>query len=344
MAVLTFIGLGLAGEKGLTKEASEALEKSNIVYLETYTNPIPNNLAKALNAQEASRTFIEDGRKILAEANKINVALLCYGDPMVATTHMELRIRAERQDIKTRVIHNASIYSAIAGETGLHSYKFGRTVTMTRAAPAKNLYVYHSLHANLLNGLHTLILLEYDKSSEFFLSPNTAIKSLLETEDEQKKLVIPKDCFMIVCSRIGRKDQKIVADNADSLSKKMFGKPPYAMILAGELHYTEEEALQVLCKTPKIAIKNNSARVRVQAVEMVTKYVAKAKKALQQARLQAEQKEKKFDDLFENVELYTLDAERFLNEGKHELAILSIGYAEGLLDALNFTNEVRVEW
>jgi len=342
--VLTFIGLGFAGERGLTKEASEALEKSDIVYLETYTSPISNNIAKTLNAQEASRTFVEDGRKILAEASEKNVALLCYGDPMVATTHMELRMRAERQNIKTRVIHNASIYSAIAGETGLHSYKFGRTVTMTRAAPAKNLYVYHSLHANLLNGLHTLILLEYDKSSEFFLSPSEAIKSLLETENEQKKLVIPKDCFIIVCSRIGQKDQKIVVGTAESLSKKIFGKPPHAIILTGELHYTEEEAIQVLCKASKIAIKNNSAGVKVQAVEMVTKYVAKAKKALQQARLQAEQKGKKFVDLFENVELYTFDAQRFLNEGKHELAILSIGYAEGLLDALNFTNELRIEW
>jgi diphthine synthase len=342
--MLTFVGLGLAGEKGLTKEALEALEKSDIIYFETYTSPIPNDIAKTLNAQEASRTFVEDGRKILVEASKLNVALLCYGDPMVATTHMELRIRAEKQNIKTKVIHNASIYSAIAGETGLHSYKFGRMITMTRAAPAKNLYVYHSLHTNLLNGLHTLILLEYDKSSDFFIAPSVAIKSLLETEDEQKKLVIPKDCFMIVCSRIGQNDQRVVANTAEFLSQKIFGKPPHTIILTGELHYTEEEALQVLCKASKSAIKNNSARVRVPSVDMVTKYVAKAKKALQQARFQAEHKGRKFDDLFENVELYTIDAERFLNEGRHELAILSIGYAEGLLDALNFTNDLKVEW
>lgn len=344
MIMLTFIGLGLGGEKGLTKEALEALEKSDMVYLETYTSPISDNVAKALNTQEASRTFIEDGRRILAEASNKNVALLCHGDPMVATTHMELRIRAERQNIKTKVIHNASIHSAIAGETGLHSYKFGRTVTMTRAAPAKNLYVYHSLHANLLSGLHSLILLEYDKSAEFFLPPSEAIRSLLETETEQKRLVIPKDCFMLICSRIGQRDQKIFASAAETLSKKIFGKPPHAIILTGELHYTEEEALQVLCKADKNSIRNNSARVRVPAVEMVTKYVAKAKKALVQARLQATKKGKRFDSLFENVELYGLDAERFLNEGKYELAILSIGYAEGLLDALNFTDELKIEW
>ncbi len=30
------------------------------------------------------------------------------------------------------------------------------------------------------------------------------------------------------------------------------------------------------------------------------------------------------------------DAERFLRQGKQELAVLSIGYAEGLIDALRF--------
>ena len=36
--------------------------------------------------------------------------------------------------------------------------------------------------------------------------------------------------------------------------------------------------------------------------------------------------------------------ERFYNEGKDELAILSIGYAEGLLDALRMIGELKIEW
>ncbi len=340
--MLTFIGLGLSNEKGLTQEAMDALKRADIVYLETYTSPLPSKI-KIPKAQEVSRTFVEDGRKILSESADRNVILLCYGDPMVATTHTDLRVRAERNGVRTKVIHSTSILSAIPGETGLHSYKFGRTVTMTRAAPAKNLYVYHSLHANLLNGLHSLILLEYDSSSNFFLDPKTAIRSLLETEQEQKKLVIPPECFIIVCSRIGQSTQRIVGGKASSLSKKNFGKPPHAIVLPGELHYTEDEALRYVCKI-KNDMTSNSARVKLPAVEMVSKYVAKAKKALEGARSRAQKEGKRFDSLFENVELYTLDAERFLNEGKHELAILSIGYAEGLLDSLNFTNQLDVEW
>jgi diphthine synthase len=38
--------------------------------------------------------------------------------------------------------------------------------------------------------------------------------------------------------------------------------------------------------------------------------------------------------VLENAELYIKDAEKFLAEGKDEVAILSIGYADGLVDAL----------
>lgn len=342
--MLTFIGLGLSGEQGMTKEASQLLQKADFVYVESYTSPIPSIAINEVDIQEISRTALEDGRKVLSEASQNHVILLCHGDPMIATTHMELRVRAEKLGIHTKVIHNASIYSAIPGETGLHSYKFGRTVTMTRAAPAKNLYVYHSLHANLLNGLHTLILLEYDKGSHFFLDPIEAMKSLLETEREQKKLVFVKESFLIVCSRIGQKNQKVIAGSVESLLKRNFGKPPHALVLPGDLHYTEEEALQQLCKVGSSDIKSNTARVRMPAAEMVTRYVAKTKRALEEARVLAERDGKRFDSLFENVELYTLDAEQFLKGGKFELAILSIGYAEGLLDSLNFTDQLKIVW
>ena len=44
--------------------------------------------------------------------------------------------------------------------------------------------------------------------------------------------------------------------------------------------------------------------------------------------------QKEFEIILENVELYVNDAEKFLEEGQDEVAILSIGYADGLVDAL----------
>ena len=39
-------------------------------------------------------------------------------------------------------------------------------------------------------------------------------------------------------------------------------------------------------------------------------------------------------EILANAECYIDDAERFLRHGKPELAVLSIGYAEGLIDAM----------
>ena len=68
---------------------------------------------------------------------------------------------------------------------------------------------------------------------------------------------------------------------------------------------------------------------------MVRKYVKKSWSALEKARTSSHLNEKMdYTTLFENIECYISDAERFLNQGRDELAILSIGYAEGLLDSL----------
>ncbi len=46
---------------------------------------------------------------------------------------------------------------------------------------------------------------------------------------------------------------------------------------------------------------------------------------------------KEFQAVLENAELYIQDAEKFLEEGKDEVAVLSIGYADGLVDALRIS-------
>lgn len=51
---------------------------------------------------------------ILANADVEDVALLVAGDPFAATTHTDLILRARKKNIKTRIIHNASIFNAVA--------------------------------------------------------------------------------------------------------------------------------------------------------------------------------------------------------------------------------------
>ena len=50
---------------------------------------------------------------------------------------------------------------------------------------------------------------------------------------------------------------------------------------------------------------------------------------------------KEFQEVLENAELYIQDAEKFLEQGKEEVAILSIGYADGLVDALRIAKGIE---
>jgi diphthine synthase len=51
-----------------------------------------------------------------------------------------------------------------------------------------------------------------------------------------------------------------------------------------------------------------------------------------------------YEHVLENAELYMKDAETFLANGEDEMAMLSIGYAEGLLDSLSFAGVVKIDW
>ena len=285
---------------------------------------------------------MEDGRTILDAAKHSTIALVCSGDPMVATTHQELRTRAIKQGIQTRVIHGSSIIAAVGGGIGLHSYNFGRIVTMTREPMQYT--AYNTIFRNLLQGLHSTILLEWDESTGFFLEPARAVKSLLEAEADLKSEIIGGDTLLLVVSRLGTDNTQLSALSFNEILTADLGKPPHALVIPGKLHFTEREALSALFNKSPEAFRDNSEKIIKTSTKMVSKYTQKTMKALERAKLAAAKKGVKFADVFENVECYTRDAERFLNEGKEELAVLSIGYAEGLLDSLRFSGQLEFEW
>ena len=69
---------------------------------------------------------MEDGNEILEVSKVKNVVLLAYGDPYIATTHIELRTRAIENKIQTHSIHASSAVTSMIGECGLQFYKIGR--------------------------------------------------------------------------------------------------------------------------------------------------------------------------------------------------------------------------
>ena len=335
--MLWFIGLGISGFKSIPSEALDVLSKADIVYLEQFTSPIGrSDLTKIKNATKgefklAKRWLVEDGSEILKNAKKKKVVLLAYGDPYIATTHIELRTRAIEDKIKTYSIHAASSLTSMIGECGLHFYKVGRIATIM--SEMKSLTTpYYVIYKNIIEGNHTVLLLEYNQDKDFFLDPKDALNGLLETEKGQIRNVISQSTYAIVASRIGFKDQKIISGKISSLKKIDFGKPPHTVIIPGRLHFTESDALKLFGQCIDEPFDNTEKTKKI-SIQMMKKYVPMVREALEEVEpLYKDQKE--FQGILENAELYVKDAEKFLEDGQDEVAILSIGYADGLVDAL----------
>jgi len=340
--MLWFVGLGISGFKSIPVEALDILSNADIVYLEQFTSPIgKSDLAKIKNVVKgefklAKRWLVEDGSEILKNAKKKKVVLLAYGDPYIATTHIELRTRAIEGKIKTHSIHASSSLTSMIGECGLHFYKIGRIATIM--SEMSLITPYYVIYKNIIEGNHTMLLLEYNQDKDFFLDPKDALNELLETEKGQIRNVISSSSYVIVASRVGFKDQKIISGKISSLKKIDFGKPPHTIIIPGRLHFTESDALKLLGQCIDEPYDNTEKTKKI-SIQMMKKYVPMVREALEEIRpLYKDQKE--FQGILENAELYVKDAEKFLEDGQDEVAILSIGYADGLVDALRLAKGI----
>jgi diphthine synthase len=341
--MLWFIGLGISGIDDISSNALKILKTSDVVFLENFTSPIGRNELSKIKKfvkkkfKIAPRWMVEDGKTILSEAKRKNVVLLSYGDPYIATTHIELRTRAELEKIRTKTIHAASAITSLVGECGLHYYKIGRPVTIMKE-PQLLTTVYYTIYENLTKGNHCILILEYNSDANFFLEPKEAFSNLLFADKEQKRNVIDESTFAIVASRIGLKNQNIIAGKISSLINADFGKPPHTIILPGRLHFTEHDALRVFARCLDAPF-DNSSRIQRIPDQMLAKYIPKARKALAEVLKQFKD-DKNLQPVIENAQLYIDDAEKFQREGKDELAVLSIGYAEGLIDALRLSKRI----
>jgi diphthine synthase len=245
---LFLIGLGLGDADDITLKGLGLARKADKVYLEIYTsllNCSAAGLEKVLGKKLilADRELVEQKpeESILEDAKAGNAALLVPGDPLAATTHADLLLRARKAGIPVKIVHNASILSAV-GETGLQLYKFGKTASIPFA---ENEYMaetpYDVLAENRRIGAHTLVLLDLRPDKNMFMTVNDAIDYLLKLELKLNKNVFTKDTPCIGCARIGAEDRVIRAGKAKDLQKADFGKPVHCLIVPGKMHFIEEE-------------------------------------------------------------------------------------------------------
>jgi diphthine synthase len=343
--MLCFIGLGITGPDSLSESTKKIISDSDVVYLEQFTSPMPEKDVQKIKQitkgefKLAPRWLVEDGKEMLENAKSKNVSLLSFGDPYIATTHIELRVRAIQENIETKSVHASSAIPSLVGECGLHYYKIGKTVTIMSGIPSTT--AYYTIFDNLKLGNHTIVLLEYNQNKSFFLDPREALQSLLATEKEQTRKVISESTYAIVASRIGQEDQRITAGKISDLLASEFGEPPHSIVIPGMMHFTESDALKALAvclDEPQ----DNTSRIEKISAQMMKKYVPMVRHALEQIAPHCKDSNE-FQGVLENAELYIRDAERFFDQGREELAILSIGYADGLVDALRITKGIEPE-
>lgn len=233
--MLYLIGLGLDTDS-ISKYGSDAILRCEKIYLENYTVEFPYSAGEIEKAAKkeihpADREFIES-LKIIEEAKKEDVALLVYGSPLTATTHISLIQECRKKKVKYKIIYNASVLDAIA-ETGLQMYKFGKIASIPKWTGNFSPKSFaETIKQNLSIGAHTLLLIDIG------LEPGDALDEL-HGASEEYGLSISK---IAVCSRLGTKDSKISYDKPENLRRRGI-KPPFCFIIPGKLHFVEEEML-----------------------------------------------------------------------------------------------------
>ncbi|MFQ5975279.1 MAG: diphthine synthase [Candidatus Hydrothermarchaeales archaeon] len=252
--MLIIIGLGLHDEKDITLRGLELARSCDELYAEFYTSILGGTFLEKISALIGKEIKLLDRKdleenadnSILKDARSKKVGLLVAGDPLISTTHVQVRLQANELGIETRVVHNASIYSASASISGLQNYKFGKSASIP--FPEEG-YIpetpYDVIKENTARGLHTLLFLDIKVEEGHRLMPaNEAIDILLNIEEKRREGIITKETLCVVLGNVGSLDCVLRAGKVKELMDQDFGPAPHSLIVLGKLHFIEEEYLR----------------------------------------------------------------------------------------------------
>ena len=262
--MLYFVGLGLFDEKDISLKGLEVLKSVDVVYAEFFTSKLFGSNFKAIEdligkkINVLNRQEVEEENIFLKEAINQNIALICGGDPLIATTHTDFLVEAKKKGIATEVIHGSSILSSAPGISGLQAYKFGKVTTIPFSH--ENFFPhspYLAIADNLANNSHTLVLLDIQADKDRYMSVNEGLKYLMKVKEElivngkEDKVAIDENTLAIGIARVGSKDLVIKADKIANLIEYDFGGPLHCIAIPSNLHIVEAEYLVELCNGPK---------------------------------------------------------------------------------------------
>ena len=352
---LIFVGFGL-GEGGLTLKGLEAVKNADEVYVETYTNYTPEHVLRKLeNAsgktfRRISREELENlgGRVILDKAAEFKVVLLTPGDPFTATTHIALRLEAEKRNIKTSVINSSSVVTSAAGACGLQSYKFGETATVCFPdGGVVSTKPYETTFYNLARGLHTLLLLDYRAHENRAMTVNEGLEILREVENLKQMGIFTEDRLVVGLARLGYDDFKVKGGRLDEIIREDFGEPPHCIIVPGALHFLEIEALMKLAGVKKSHVESIPRFRGFIELDILDRYINGVKNVFREMKILGESRgmsNRELNLALEWARNYYDDSIAFKLKGDLVSSLIAIAYCEGILEGLRLRKFVDFKW
>lgn len=274
-AGLILIGMGPGGISGMTLSAIEAAKNADYRRYEAYTALWSESHISELENEigaidKVMRPEVEDPVELLELAKTECVALLIVGDPLQATTHVDLQLQAIEAGVECTVIHGISITGLVTGAVGLSNYRFGRQTTLTY--PYGGWVATSPLEVialNMAQGMHTLALLDLDPTGEGVggqvpMQPKDAADSLIKMAEKLKlriedmpseshldKLKLEaceticnnvSDLMVVLCSDMGTEDQNISYLSVNDLATAKTGRL-HCLVIPANLGDVEKVAL-----------------------------------------------------------------------------------------------------
>jgi diphthine synthase len=104
---LVLVGLGLYDEKDVSVRGLEEIREADAVFAEFYTSLMPGLSIQKLEEMTGKTVKVitrrvleeEEGEPIFEAAKNGKAVLLVPGDPLISTTHVDLRISAKKRGI-----------------------------------------------------------------------------------------------------------------------------------------------------------------------------------------------------------------------------------------------------
>ena len=252
---LWLIGIGPGDLDHITERARRVAQECSKRYLEGYTAILPPSEEERLESvvgpwERLMRDGVESPEIMLNEARVSAVALLVVGDPMQATTHIDLEERCAEEGVDFHVIPGLTATALAVSLSGLQSYRFGRQVTIPFSeGDYLPISPFEMICKNKDAGMHTLALLDLDPTGMGLeqprpMTPSEAVDHLVRMNMKSEEYDQPvEDWGGLLLSDLGTEEERVVSGSMKDLSQ-IQGGHIHALIIAAEFSGMEAEAFE----------------------------------------------------------------------------------------------------